>query len=384
MNEPVHIHSAYGRSSNRTSLARDSTDCSFLSLSENHGLYWNYQRSACSGLLLVLLHLRSLEVINVGLEKIETGGMPRMETCCFWKSPKTGPMICGCYTLMFYMMKMTVASFQMTFVEDSVYMALATVVCNLSLFCVVSSVLLFIGIWRSNRKFLVPWMWSLSVTTFVDIVICFYLFAQANYIPYVGLIFLIDVFICSLNAFCFFCVSSRYQDLCLEEYNIKQQLQRKATSLKRLGSSKATDSPSKKISVSTDNEGSSETHHHPVVQRKETSLSKTRQLPDLSTISEEQSLMNFNRNLSTDVTSSGPDNQALSPIVIKRTSTLSPRILLLSNEFDFEMSNEASGSTSFQNQIEDLCPLDTRNGSIQCSQSYELVNLCCTEETIHS
>ncbi|XP_022255038.1 uncharacterized protein LOC111088635, partial [Limulus polyphemus] len=203
-----------------------------------------------------------------------------------------------------------------------------------------------------------------------------------NYIPYLGVIFLIDVFICSLNAFCFFCVSSRYQDLCLEECNLK--LQRKVASLKRRGSSKAraTDFPLKKTSVSVDNEGSSETHQLPVGQRKETSLSKTRQLPDLSTISEEKSLMIFNRNFSTDVTSSGPDSQVLSPIIIKRT--LNPATLPQSIELGFDTSNKTSGSTCFLKQGGDLCPTNTRNGSFHYSQSFELVNLCCTEESIHS
>ncbi|XP_076359047.1 uncharacterized protein LOC143251679 [Tachypleus tridentatus] len=106
--------------------------------------------------------------------------MPETRSFCCWKTAKEGCVACGLYTLIFHLIKMSVASYHSSLVTtDTVYLSFAILVCVLSSSCVLSSILLFIGIFTNNRTLLVPWMCSLSLTTLTDIIMCFYMFTQA-------------------------------------------------------------------------------------------------------------------------------------------------------------------------------------------------------------
>ncbi|XP_022239358.1 uncharacterized protein LOC111085377 isoform X1 [Limulus polyphemus] len=300
--------------------------------------------------------------------------MPGTETCCCCKTAKEGCVACGLYTLLFYLIKMSVASYHISLGTAAfVYLLFAILVCILSISCVLSSILLFAGILTNNRTLLVPWMCSLSITTLMDVIMCFYMFTQASYNPIFGVVFIIDVFICSLNVYCLLCVSSRYQDLSLELHNAKFQEEQRAISMRRQGTSevRTTNAPLKK------NDGSSLL---PGGQRKGSASTNNQLLPELSTISEERSLMNFNRKLSTDVSSFEPDSQALSPSDDKRAFPLSSSSPTHSTDAYCDEGLECRNEClSLFTKDGHLCPPRTGNGSVYCSQ-FELVNLSISEE----
>ncbi|XP_022239365.1 uncharacterized protein LOC111085377 isoform X2 [Limulus polyphemus] len=269
--------------------------------------------------------------------------MPGTETCCCCKTAKEGCVACGLYTLLFYLIKMSVASYHISLGTAAfVYLLFAILVCILSISCVLSSILLFAGILTS-------------------------------YNPIFGVVFIIDVFICSLNVYCLLCVSSRYQDLSLELHNAKFQEEQRAISMRRQGTSevRTTNAPLKK------NDGSSLL---PGGQRKGSASTNNQLLPELSTISEERSLMNFNRKLSTDVSSFEPDSQALSPSDDKRAFPLSSSSPTHSTDAYCDEGLECRNEClSLFTKDGHLCPPRTGNGSVYCSQ-FELVNLSISEE----
>ncbi|XP_076332784.1 uncharacterized protein LOC143237431 [Tachypleus tridentatus] len=309
--------------------------------------------------------------------------MPGTETCCCCKTAKEGCVACGLYTLLFYLIKMSVASYHISFMTaDFVYLLFAILVCILSVSCVLSSILLFVGVLTNNRTLLVPWMCSLSITTLMDVIMCFYMFTQASYNPILGVVFIIDVFICSLNVYCLLCVSSRYQDLSLELHNSKFQEEQRAASMRRQESSKVLtkNAPFKKNTVLRNDGSTLAIRLLPGGQRKGSASANNQLLPELSTISEERSQMYFNRKLSSEVSSFGPDSQGLSPSVDKRAFALSSPSPTHSTdghcEEDLECRNECLGLFTKDGH---LCPPCTGNGSVYCSQ-FELVNLSISEE----
>ncbi|XP_022256767.1 uncharacterized protein LOC111089142 [Limulus polyphemus] len=229
-------------------------------------------------------------------------------------------------------------------------------------------------------------MCSLSVTTLTDVIMCFYMFTQASYNPLLGIIFIVDVFICSLNVYCLLCVSSRYQELSLELYTTKFEEDRRAISLRHQGSIKVrtTDSSLNKSTALIDDGSSLGIYLLPSSQRKGSTSPKSQLLTELSTISEERSFSNFNRKPSTDVSSVNLDSQMLSPSTCKRPFSVNSSSPTHSIELYSEIGSENKNEClSFSTKDGHLCPRNTGNGPVYCSQ-FELVTFSISEEPTES
>ncbi|XP_018803724.1 PREDICTED: uncharacterized protein LOC108978075 [Bactrocera latifrons] len=161
--------------------------------------------------------------------------MAVMQSCCFWKTVRTGSMASATYTLVYFgfctvVMLITVYDEQ-EFLAGSREQPLgesilakgeitpAIVVFNIlflicSFFIVISSLLTFVGLKQNRRQLLLPWIIFMLCDVLIEIVHLVYLsFTQmVNFDPVVGFIFTIDFFIMCLNSYCLLCVISQYQN----------------------------------------------------------------------------------------------------------------------------------------------------------------------------
>lgn len=78
--------------------------------------------------------------------------------------------------------------------------------------CVISSVLLLVGLCVDNRLMLLPWIFSLSITTLLDVILSFYFFSEMKVDSFLAILFAIDTTICALNIYSILCVISQYQE----------------------------------------------------------------------------------------------------------------------------------------------------------------------------
>ncbi|XP_039965340.1 uncharacterized protein LOC120777860 isoform X2 [Bactrocera tryoni] len=161
--------------------------------------------------------------------------MAILQSCCFWKTVRTGSMASAAYTLVYFgfstvVMLITVYDEQ-EFLAGSSEQPLgesilakgeitpAIVAFNIlflicSFFIVISSLLTFVGLNQNRRQLLLPWIIFMLCDVLIEIVHLIYLsFTQiVNFDPVVGFIFTIDFFIMCLNSYCLLCVISQYQN----------------------------------------------------------------------------------------------------------------------------------------------------------------------------
>ncbi|XP_067132833.1 uncharacterized protein [Centruroides vittatus] len=133
--------------------------------------------------------------------------------CCCWKSVRRGSFVSGIYTLMFYITVLTAGAFQIKDVEQSLALfILTTLMLIFSALCVLTSVLLLIGLCVDNRLMLLPWIVAVTMTTLLDIILAFYLINDTNLDIIKIILFVIDFVMCGLHIYCLLCVISQYQD----------------------------------------------------------------------------------------------------------------------------------------------------------------------------
>ncbi|GIY57097.1 hypothetical protein CDAR_419831 [Caerostris darwini] len=80
-----------------------------------------------------------------------------------------------------------------------------------SLMCVVSSVLLLVGLTVDNRLLLLPWVVSISAATLLELTACFYHIPDVIKHPWLATLFCVDLLFCLLCVYCILCVISQYQ-----------------------------------------------------------------------------------------------------------------------------------------------------------------------------
>ncbi|XP_049313329.1 uncharacterized protein LOC105227490 [Bactrocera dorsalis] len=161
--------------------------------------------------------------------------MAILQSCCCWKTVRTGSMASATYTLVYFgfstvVMLITVYDEQ-EFLAGSreqplgesilakgeitpviVLFNILFLVC--SFFIVISSLLTFVGLQQNRRQLLLPWIVFMLCDVLIEILHLVYLsFTQmVNFDPVVGFIFTIDFFIMCLNSYCLLCVISQYQN----------------------------------------------------------------------------------------------------------------------------------------------------------------------------
>ncbi|XP_023221931.1 uncharacterized protein LOC111623549 [Centruroides sculpturatus] len=139
--------------------------------------------------------------------------MAILHSCCCWKSVRRGSFASGIFTLGFYTVVLTAGAFHInTVLHSPVLFVFSLFMLIISGFCVISSVLLLVGLCADNRLMLLPWIVSISMTTVLDLVLSFYLISESQIDPLLMFLFALDFLICCLNIYCLLCVVSQYQE----------------------------------------------------------------------------------------------------------------------------------------------------------------------------
>ncbi|XP_023241185.1 uncharacterized protein LOC111639530 isoform X1 [Centruroides sculpturatus] len=139
--------------------------------------------------------------------------MAILHSCCCWKSVRSGSFACAIYTLTFYIIVVTASAFHVNLALGTPWLFIFSLFALIfSGFCVISSILLLVGLCVDNHFLLLPWVISVSMTTLLDIFLSFYLIADVTIDPVLGALFVIDIVISGLNVYCILCVVSQFQD----------------------------------------------------------------------------------------------------------------------------------------------------------------------------
>ncbi|XP_076331987.1 uncharacterized protein LOC143237038 [Tachypleus tridentatus] len=139
--------------------------------------------------------------------------MVLLKSCCFWKSLKKGCIASGSYTLIFYTIVLIASVFNLKVViEVPVLLTFSIVMVVSSGTCVLSCVLLFVGLCVDNRIFLLPWIISVPVATLLDLFVSLYLLDDVSSDPGVIILFAVDFITFILNVYCLLCVISKFQE----------------------------------------------------------------------------------------------------------------------------------------------------------------------------
>ncbi|XP_035232554.1 uncharacterized protein LOC118204334 [Stegodyphus dumicola] len=110
-----------------------------------------------------------------------------------------------------YTIILTGAAFHIDSVMDSPPMvAMSLLMLGCSGCCVVTSVLLLIGLCVDSRMLLIPWLISVFSTTAMDIIISIYLLIDAQFNTFLVSLFSIDFILCALNVSISFLIFTVY------------------------------------------------------------------------------------------------------------------------------------------------------------------------------
>ncbi|KAF8764081.1 hypothetical protein HNY73_022199 [Argiope bruennichi] len=119
--------------------------------------------------------------IRQNAEKSPARRMVLLTRCCCWRSVRKGSFASGIFTLAIYLVLLVTSVFHVHTVADSVELLTLNIFCLIfSFFCVVSSVVLLVGLCVIEN----PWLLILFVT---------------------------DLLFCLLSVYCVVCVISQYQ-----------------------------------------------------------------------------------------------------------------------------------------------------------------------------
>lgn len=218
--------------------------------------------------------------------------MAILNSCCCWKSVRSGSYACAIYTLIFYTTVLTAGAFHVrTVLHSAALLTFSLLMVVLSVACVVTSIVLIIGLCTNNRHLFLPWLVSISLTTLLDVILSFYLIMEAVFDPFIAVLFVTDIFICALNVYCLLCVLSQYQMIQSGHGLIELSIDQRQQMLRCAPSSynTSTRTPSTMTSTLTDEGVQSTVYLVPPNHRRPSFVPvKPLLYPELSTISEEQ------------------------------------------------------------------------------------------------
>ncbi|XP_075229160.1 uncharacterized protein LOC142328905 [Lycorma delicatula] len=161
--------------------------------------------------------------------------MAIMQSCCCWRSLRKGSYASAAYTAGYFTVIVIIMS---NFVHEERHywsgnttvphshsflepgnISPTTMTFNLvALVCaclgVLTCLLLVYAIYTDQRIYLVPWIFTLGLTTIVDLTHSVYMFAleTMNFNPMTAILFTMDFFLLCLNVYCLLCVISQYQE----------------------------------------------------------------------------------------------------------------------------------------------------------------------------
>ncbi|XP_022256741.1 uncharacterized protein LOC111089133 isoform X2 [Limulus polyphemus] len=119
--------------------------------------------------------------------------MAILKSCCCWRSVRQGSFASAIFTLIFYSVIAITGSVHVNNVLHSPeLLVLSILIIVFAGLCVASSVILLVGLFLDYRLLLLPWVFSVTITTLINIISFFYLFNDAIY--------------------CILCVVSQYQE----------------------------------------------------------------------------------------------------------------------------------------------------------------------------
>ncbi|XP_023244016.1 uncharacterized protein LOC111641989 [Centruroides sculpturatus] len=126
--------------------------------------------------------------------------MPLLKSCCCWRSVRSGSIASGIYTAILYSVLFIVGTYHICLTDNPpALLAFSIVFIILSAICVIFSILLLIALSKKNTILLIPWLVSVSIATFLDIGLSFFIIKDAIFDPFLAILFIIDLFICALN-----------------------------------------------------------------------------------------------------------------------------------------------------------------------------------------
>ncbi|CAL1301177.1 unnamed protein product [Larinioides sclopetarius] len=141
--------------------------------------------------------------------------MAVIERCCFRFDVRCGSFAAGIYSLVLYIFVLTggVLNFFMV-PENTEKLALTLAVTIFSVFCVIASVFLLIGLCVNCRTLLIPWLLIVLVTTSADLVTSLYLATKSVFDPFLAVLLAVDFLYISVNIYSLLCVYAQYQEYC--------------------------------------------------------------------------------------------------------------------------------------------------------------------------
>ncbi|XP_044733826.1 uncharacterized protein LOC123296425 [Chrysoperla carnea] len=159
--------------------------------------------------------------------------MAILQSCCCWRTVRKGSYASGIYTTiyfsltMFMMAKLVHDEHNYLFNEhpspqstsilepntvSSITMMFSIVNLCCSIIGIVSSLLLLYGLYKDNKIFLIPWIFTVSVHMIIDLVHSIYIFVMGPFKPVNAILWTMDFFHLSLYIYAFLCVVSQYQE----------------------------------------------------------------------------------------------------------------------------------------------------------------------------
>ncbi|XP_026462159.1 uncharacterized protein LOC113363889 [Ctenocephalides felis] len=160
--------------------------------------------------------------------------MAILNSCCCWRSVRKGSYVCAIYTFIYftimgcmlaaflhkerlYLMGETDAPESYSFLEEEISratMSLHIVLVVVSILGVISSILLFFGLYKDMRILLLPWIYLVSLDIAFEFCHFIYLVIQDSvYLhPIAGVLYTADFFVLCLNTYALLCVISQYQE----------------------------------------------------------------------------------------------------------------------------------------------------------------------------
>ncbi|XP_071039205.1 uncharacterized protein [Parasteatoda tepidariorum] len=139
--------------------------------------------------------------------------------CCCWRNVRSGSFAAGFYVLILYTIILTAGVFQHFFHHNAESLTKSTLIFTIvlivfSICCVITSVLLLVGLCVDSRMLLIPWLVSVLLATVLDALMAIYLIVEASYEEHLIVLFLSDVIILGLNVYSLLCVYAQYQEYC--------------------------------------------------------------------------------------------------------------------------------------------------------------------------
>nr|XP_042907229.1 uncharacterized protein LOC107450514 isoform X2 [Parasteatoda tepidariorum] len=149
--------------------------------------------------------------------------------CCCWRSLRSGSFAAGFYVLVLYTIILTAGVFQHffnTITESPSTLIFTLVLIFFSVCCVISSVLLLVGLCVDSRTLMLPWLISVFSATLLDVLGALYLIIDSKYHEYLITLFIFDIIILGLNVYSLLCVFTHYKELCAGRGHPQVQINR--------------------------------------------------------------------------------------------------------------------------------------------------------------